>query len=63
MQDARRGGGAQATGLMAALTAAFAIGQIVGPIVVTSVVAAGGDFSVALMIACVVLIVSAYELS
>ena len=63
MQEARNVAGAQATGLMAALTAAFAIGQIVGPIVVTSVVAAGGDFSVALMIACVVLIVSAYELS
>jgi predicted MFS family arabinose efflux permease len=63
MQEARNVAGVQATGLMAALTAAFAIGQIVGPIVVTSAVTAGGDLSVALMMACVVLVVSAYELS
>jgi predicted MFS family arabinose efflux permease len=63
MQEARNVAGVQATGLMAALTAAFAIGQIVGPIVVTFTVAAGGDLSLALMIACVVLVVSAYELS
>ena len=63
MQEARSVSGAQATGLMAALTSAFALGQIVGPIFVSYVVAAGGNFSVALMIACVVLVVSAYELS
>jgi predicted MFS family arabinose efflux permease len=63
MQEARNAAGAQATGLMAALTSAFAVGQIVGPIVVSYAVAAGGGFTVALMIACVVLVVSAYELS
>jgi MFS family permease len=63
MQEARNVTGARATGLMAALTSAFAVGQIVGPIVVSYVVAAGGGFSAALMIACAVLVVSAYELS
>jgi predicted MFS family arabinose efflux permease len=63
MQEARSVAGAQATGLMAALTSAFAVGQIVGPIVVGYVVAAGGGFTMALMIACVVLVVSAYQLS
>jgi hypothetical protein len=63
MQEARNVAGARATGLMAALTSAFAVGQIVGPIVVSYVVAAGGGFSAALMIACAVLVVSAYELS
>ena len=63
MQEARSVAGAQATGLMAALTSAFALGQIAGPIVVSSVVTAGGGFSAALLIAFVVLVVSAYELS
>lgn len=63
MLEARNVAGAQATGLMAALTSAFAVGQIAGPIVVSYVVAAGGSFSVALMIACAALVVSAYELS
>jgi predicted MFS family arabinose efflux permease len=63
MQEARDVAGAQATGLMAALTSAFALGQIVGPIIVSYVVAAGGNLSAALLIACGVLVVSAYELS
>jgi predicted MFS family arabinose efflux permease len=63
MQEARSVAGAQATGLMAALTSAFALGQIAGPIVVSYVVAAGGGFSAALLVADVVLLLSAYELS
>ena len=52
-----------ATGLMAALTSAFALGQIAGPIVVSYVIAAGGGFSAALLVAGAVLLLSAYELS
>jgi predicted MFS family arabinose efflux permease len=63
MQEARNVAGAGSTGLMAALTAAFAVGQIVGPMVVSAVIAAGGDFSVALTIAAVILVLSAYALS
>ena len=63
MQEARGVGGARATGLMAALTAAFALGQIAGPISVSLVVGAGGHFSAALAIACVALVVSAYALT
>jgi hypothetical protein len=48
---------------MAALTSAFALGQIFGPIVVSYVVAAGGGFSTALLVAGAVLLLSAYELS
>jgi MFS family permease len=63
MQEARSVGGARATGLMAALTAAFALGQIAGPISVSLVVGVGGQFSAALAIACVALVVSAYALT
>jgi predicted MFS family arabinose efflux permease len=63
MQEARSVAGARATGLMAALTSAFALGQIAGPIVVSYVVAAGGGFSAALLVAGAVLLLSAYELS
>jgi predicted MFS family arabinose efflux permease len=63
MQEARSVAGARATGLMAALTSAFALGQIFGPIVVSYVVAAGGGFSTALLVAGSVLLLSAYELS
>ena len=63
MQEARSVAGARATGLMAALTSAFALGQIFGPIVVSHVVAAGGGVSTALLVAGAVLLLSAYELS
>jgi len=63
MQEARSVGGVRATGLMAAATSAFALGQIVGPISVSLVVVAGGGISAALAIACVALVVSAYALS
>jgi len=41
MQEARRRGGAAAPRLMATMTAAFAIGQLAGPIVVAAAAAAG----------------------
>jgi predicted MFS family arabinose efflux permease len=63
MQEARSVAGARATGLMAAMTSAFAVGQIAGPISVSLVVGAGGNVSAALVIACVILVVSAYALS
>ena len=63
MLEARGVGGARATGLMAALTSAFALGQVAGPVCVSLVVSAGGNFSTALVIACVALIVSAYALT
>ena len=63
MQEARSVAGARATGLMAALTSAFAVGQIAGPIIVSYVIAASGGFSTALIVAGAVLLLSAYELS
>jgi len=63
MQEARSVGGARATGLMAALTSAFALGQIAGPISVSLVLGAGGNVSAALVIACAALVVSAYALT
>jgi len=63
LQEAREIGGVRATGLMAALTSAFALGQIAGPVSVSLVVGAGGNFAAALAIACAALIVSAYALT
>ena len=63
MQEARGVGGTRATGLMAALTSAFALGQIAGPVSVSLVVGAGGNVAAALVIACVALVVSAYALT
>ncbi len=63
MQEARGVGGTRATGLMAALTSAFALGQVLGPISVSLVVDAGGSFATALVIACLALVISAYALT
>jgi len=63
LQEAREIGGVRATGLMAALTSAFALGQIAGPVSVSLVVGAGGNFAAALAIACAALVVSAYALT
>ncbi len=59
LQEARTVAGAQAPKLMAAMTAAFAAGQIVGPLSVSAIVSLGGGFSAALMIACGVLLAGA----
>jgi predicted MFS family arabinose efflux permease len=63
LQEARAVGGAQAKVLVAALTAAFAVGQIVGPILVSLVVAHGGTLTHALLIAFGFLLVSVVALA
>ena len=62
MQEARIVRGAQATGLMAALTSAFALGQIAGPMLVSSVVGADDGFRGALALAAALLVASAWAL-
>jgi predicted MFS family arabinose efflux permease len=62
MQEARLVRGAHATGLMAALTSAFALGQVAGPLLVSSLVAAGGGFRGALLLAAALLVASAWAL-
>ena len=59
MQEARAVAGPDATRLMATMTTAFAVGQIIGPIVVSSTVAGGGHFATPLLISAGVLAVSA----
>jgi predicted MFS family arabinose efflux permease len=59
LQEARTVATAQAPRLMAAMTAAFAAGQIVGPLSVSFLVGAGGGFAAALLIACAVLVAGA----
>ena len=63
MLEARAVAGPRATGLMAAMTAAFGGGQIAGPVVVSESVGADGDLSRPLVIACLLLLASAYALS
>ena len=63
MQEAQIVGGPHATSLMAAMTAAFAAGQIAGPLLVTYTVGPNRDFSRPLSIACLLLVVSASALS
>jgi predicted MFS family arabinose efflux permease len=64
MQEARRIlGAADAPPLMAAMTAAFGAGQILGPLSVSAVAAAGGGFTPALLLATAVLAVSAWALT
>jgi MFS family permease len=60
MQEARRVAGRdQAARLMAAMTAAFAAGQILGPLFVAAMAGAGGTLSGAMAVASVVLVASA----
>ncbi len=59
MQEARIVGGSHATSLMAVMTAAFATGQIGGPLLVTYAVGPHGDLSRPLLVACLLLVVSA----
>jgi hypothetical protein len=63
MQEARRVAGAGAAPLMAAMTAAFGAGQIAGPLCVSAVVAAGGGFPPALLVATLALALSAWVLT
>jgi predicted MFS family arabinose efflux permease len=59
MQEARDVAGSAATSLMAAMTSAFAIGQIAGPLLVRSFLDHSGGLSSALLIAVAPLCVSA----
>jgi MFS family permease len=63
LQEARLVAGAHATGLMAAMTAAFALGQILGPLSVSYAIRAGASMSAALLVACVLLVVSGAALA
>jgi len=62
LQEARAVAGAHARKLIAAMTSAFALGQIVGPLVVSALVKASGGFSAALISAAALLAVSAVVL-
>jgi MFS family permease len=62
IREARKVAGLRATGLIAAMTAAFAVGQIVGPIGASYVVERNGNFFAALLIASLLLAASAYAL-
>jgi predicted MFS family arabinose efflux permease len=59
LQDARTVAGAQAPRLMAAMTAAFALGQIIGPLAITFLVGADGGFTGALLFASAMLVAGA----
>ena len=59
LQEARTIAGSQAPRLMASMTAAFAAGQIIGPLSVSFVIGAGGGFSAALLVACAALVAGA----
>jgi len=63
MQEARAVAGAAAAPLMAAMTAAFATGQIAGPLVVSALVGTKGGIAVALGLASVLLLLSAIALA
>ena len=58
LQEAQLVAAPRATGLMAMMTAAFATGQIGGPLVVAHAVGPAGDLSGPLLIACLLLMVS-----
>lgn len=59
MQEARRVAGASARKLIAAMTAAFAVGQIAGPLLVSALASRGTGFDAALAIAGASLVASA----
>ena len=63
VQEARAVAGMHAGGLIAAMTAAFAAGQIGGPLFVSLLLSAGGGFSAALLIASGVLVAGALVLT
>jgi hypothetical protein len=63
MQEARAIGGRNPTGLIAAMTAAFAFGQIAGPLSVSYTIGADGNFSAALLFASLLLVAGACSLS
>jgi len=62
MQEARRVAGPYARALMAAMTSAFALGQILGPVIVSLLVQSTGGFAPALILAAAMLALSAISL-
>jgi hypothetical protein len=63
LQEARAVGGARAPQLMAAMTAAFAAGQVAGPLVVAVLARRPHGFALALIIAAAALVLSALALA
>ncbi len=59
LKEARAAAGARPARLMAAMTAAFATGQIAGPIMVSFLVGAGGEIATCLLAACALLVAGA----
>jgi len=62
MEEARRVAGPHARALMAAMTSAFALGQILGPVIVSLLIPAAGGFAPSLILAASVLVLSAFLL-
>jgi MFS family permease len=62
IHEARRVAGVHARVLIGAMTSAFAVGQIIGPLLVASLVHVPGGFSWALGISALPLLVAAYVL-
>lgn len=62
LREARRTAGAEATGFIAVMTAAFAIGQIIGPLLVSAVAHLPHGFAAALLAAAAVLLAAALSL-
>ena len=65
IREARAVAGDQATGLIAAVTAAFALGQLLGPVLVASLSLAGlaDPYPPALLLAALLLVASGWELA
>lgn len=62
LREARSVAGDQATGFIAAITAAFAVAQIIGPLVVSAVAHLRDGFAAALIAAALVLLIAAVSL-
>src|SRR5260221_4643389 len=62
MQDARRVAGPHARALVAAMTSGFALGQILGPVIVRLLVQSTGGFAPALVLSASMLVLSAISL-
>src|SRR5262249_30676431 len=63
LQEARRVAGSYARILMAAMTSAFALGQIAGPLLVSALTRSRSGFSAALVAAAIPLVIAAWLLS
>jgi hypothetical protein len=59
MQESRKAAPLQTNAFIAAMTAAFALGQIAGPVAVSVLAGSRGEFSTPLMLAAVLLLTGA----